>query len=135
MLNKTVAVLALAGFMLTPSGSTFASAEAEKTGATNITSPEGANIKILSPADGAHLKAGEQYLMPYEITVGKGGDHFHVWVDGKSGPSIYETKGAYTLPKLASGQHIITVKIVASDHIPTGPMRSIKVIVDPDSKG
>jgi hypothetical protein len=88
-----------------------------------------ASIKILSPADQSVLDAGESYPLSYEVTPGTGGDHFHVWVDDKRGPGIHDTKGTYSLPKMKPGEHVITIKIVDKDHVPTGPEKSISVTV------
>lgn len=88
---------------------------------------EPASIKILSPADHAEIDAGEEYPLSYEVIPGKGGDHFHVWVDDKRGPGIHQIKGVYTLPKLSPGQHVLTIKVVDKDHVPTGPQKSITV--------
>lgn len=134
MLIKTIVALALIGFVLTPPVSTFAAAQDAKAELASIAAVEGASIKILSPADGAHLKAGVEYPITYEVKTGKGGDHFHVYVDEKSGPSTYEAKGVDTIPGLTPGEHIISIRIVGKDHVPIGPKKSIRVIVDPDYK-
>ena len=90
--------------------------------------PGGAGIKILTPADGAQLDAGESYPLHYEIALGPGDDHFHVWVDGDRSPGIHDLKGSYRLPKLSPGPHTITLKLVDKGHVPTGPQKSIQVI-------
>jgi len=105
-----------------------------KAEAASIAAVPGASINILSPADGAHLDADEEYPLTYEVTPGKGGDHFHVWVDEKRGPGIHDNKGKYTLPKLTPGEHNIYIKIVDKDHVPTGPKMSIRVFADADEK-
>jgi hypothetical protein len=89
----------------------------------------GADIKILSPSDGAQLDAGEAYPLQYEVALGPGDDHFHVWVDGDRSPGIHDLKGTYSLPKLTSGDHVITIKLVDKGHVPTGPQKSIKIHV------
>jgi hypothetical protein len=88
-----------------------------------------ASIRILSPADHAQLDAGEAYPLEYEVVPGPGGDHFHVWVDSERGPGVHSAKGTYTLPKMAAGEHVITIKVVDKGHVPTGPQKSIKVLV------
>jgi hypothetical protein len=88
---------------------------------------KGASIKILSPSNKAQIDAGEEYALKYEVTPGAGGDHFHVWVDDTRGPGIHDTKGTYMLPKMAPGNHTITIKVVDKGHIPTGPQQSITV--------
>jgi ABC-type transport system substrate-binding protein len=96
----------------------------------SVAAVPGASITILAPADGAHLKAGEENTLSYEVTPGEGGDHFHVWVDDKRGPGVHDNKGTYTLPKMAPGEHLIYIAIVTKDHMVTGPKRSIRVTVD-----
>ena len=86
-----------------------------------------ASITILSPKDGAVLDADESYSLEYEVVPGPGGDHFHVWVDGERGPGVHVLKGKYDLPKLTSGEHTITIKVVDKGHVPTGPEKTIKV--------
>jgi hypothetical protein len=88
-----------------------------------------ASLKILSPANEAQLDAGEPYPLQYEIALGPGDDHFHVWVDGERSPGIHDLKGIYTLPKLTPGDHVITLKMVDKGHQPTGPQTSIQVHV------
>lgn len=118
-------------FGLVLSTTAFADRAAEdKAEAASIAAVPGASIKMLSPADGAHLDADEEYPLAYEVTTGKGGDHFHVWVDGKRSPGIHDTKGTYTLPNLTPGEHIISIRIVTKDHVATGPEKSIRVIAD-----
>jgi hypothetical protein len=84
-----------------------------------------ASIKIASPADKSQIDAGEEYPLKYEVTLGAGDDHFHVWVDDTRGPGIHDAKGTYTLPKMSAGTHVITIKFVDKGHIPTGPQKSI----------
>lgn len=128
-----VVLAAIFGLVLSPA--TFADRAADdKAEAASIASVPGASIKILAPTDGAHLDAGEEYPLNYEVTPGKGGDHFHVWVDGKKGPGIHSTSGKYTLPKLTPGEHIINIRVVDKDHVATGPEKSIRVIADTDDK-
>jgi len=92
-----------------------------------IAASPAANIKILAPADGAQVDAGESYSLKYEVALGQGDDHFHVWVDGDRSPGIHDLKGTYALPKLSPGDHVITIKLVDKGHVPTGPEKTIKV--------
>jgi hypothetical protein len=91
--------------------------------------PSGASIQILKPADQAQLDAGESYPLDYQITLGPGDDHFHVWVDAERSPGIHDLKGTYMLPKMTPGMHVITLKLVDKGHVPTGPQKSIQVKV------
>jgi hypothetical protein len=88
-----------------------------------------ASIQILKPADQAQLDAGEAYPLEYQVTLGPGDDHFHVWVDGDRSPGIHDLKGTYMLPKMTPGVHVITLKLVDKGHVPTGPQKSIQVKV------
>jgi hypothetical protein len=91
--------------------------------------PGKASIQILKPADQAQLGAGESYPLDYQITLGPGDDHFHVWVDAERSPGIHDLKGTYMLPKMTPGVHVITLKLVDKNHVPTGPQKSIQVDV------
>lgn len=88
-----------------------------------------ASVKILSPKDHEQLEADETYQLEYEVDPGPGGDHFHVWVDADRGPGIHDRRGKYTLPKMAPGEHVLTIKVVDKGHVPTGPQQSIRVVV------
>ncbi len=88
-----------------------------------------ASIQILKPADQAQLDADESYPLDYQITLGPGDDHFHVWVDNDRSPGIHDLKGTYMLPKMTPGTHVITLKLVDKGHVPTGPQKSIQVKV------
>jgi hypothetical protein len=91
--------------------------------------PGAASIQILKPADNARLDAGESYSLDYQITLGPGDDHFHVWVDAERSPGIHDLKGTYRLPRMSPGPHVITLKLVDKNHVPTGPQKSIQVDV------
>lgn len=128
-ISRHVMLAAIFGLALSPAA--FADRAADLAAEeASVAAVPGASIKILSPADGAHLGAGEEYPLTYEVTPGKGGDHFHVWVDDKRGPGVHDNKGTYTLPKMTPGDHLIYIAIVTKDHVVTGPKRSIRVTVD-----
>ncbi len=92
--------------------------------------PKGAaSIQILKPADHADLDSDEAYPLDYQVAMGPGDDHFHVWVDADRSPGIHDLKGTYMLPKMTPGQHVITLKLVDKGHNPTGPQKSITVNV------
>ncbi len=86
-----------------------------------------ASIKIVSPVENALVSADEEYALSYEVRWGAEGNHFHVWVDGQRGPGIYTSKGSYVLPRLNPGEHVISLKLVDTDHRPTGVEKTIKV--------
>lgn len=87
-------------------------------------------IEISSPQEGAKLDAMEQTKLIYNITPGSGGDHIHVYVDGKETALLRQLKGSHTLESLAPGNHEICIKIVNKNHTPIGVDRCIKVAVE-----
>lgn len=84
-------------------------------------------INIVSPKDGADVYLASENKMEYDVALGAGDDHFHVWIDGEKGPAQRALKGSYVLPKMAPGPHAIIVKIVDKAHVPTGPEKTIFV--------
>lgn len=88
------------------------------------------SVMIMSPKDGATLSAMGDNKLDYEIKLGAGDDHFHVWIDGERGGPVRDLKGNYMLPKMAPGKHAIIVKIVDKAHVPTGPEKSVFVKVE-----
>lgn len=89
-----------------------------------------AKIDILSPADGARIDAKVQSKLVYEVTLGGGGDHAHLYVDGKETGLLRQTKGSYTLDPMARGVHEICAKMVNKNHTPIGVERCIKVTAE-----
>jgi hypothetical protein len=87
-------------------------------------------IEIISPSDGAKLDAMEQSKIEYDVTLGRGADHIHVYVDGKESALLRQMKGSYTMETLAPGYHEICIKLVNKNHTPIGVERCIKVEVD-----
>jgi hypothetical protein len=104
-------------------------APAAAAAAEGYASPASSAIQIVTPADHAQLDAGESYPLEYQVTLGPGDDHFHVWVDGEKSPGVHDLKGTYRLPKMTAGEHVITLKLVDKGHVPTGPQTSIHVTV------
>jgi len=97
--------------------------------ANDAADAKGASIQILKPADHADLDSDESYPLDYQVVLGSGSDHFHVWVDADRSPGIHDLKGTYMLPKMTPGKHVITLKLVDKGHVPTGPQKSITVNV------
>ena len=88
------------------------------------------SITIESPKDGAKLDAMNQNKLVYAVVPGPGGDHVHVYVDGKEVGILRQLKGSYTLETLAAGPHDICIKVVNKAHTPTGVQHCVKVQVD-----
>jgi len=86
-------------------------------------------IEISSPVDGAKLDAMEQNKLAYNITLGDGADHIHVYVDGEEAALLRQMKGSYTMENMSPGNHEVCIKIVNKNHTPIGVERCIKVTV------
>lgn len=97
---------------------------------TSLASAAEAKIDIISPADGSRLDAKAQSKLAYEVTLGGGGDHVHLYVDGKQTALLRQTKGSYTLDPLMPGMHEICARMVNKNHTPTGVERCIKVTAE-----
>jgi hypothetical protein len=84
-------------------------------------------IEISSPVDGAKLDAMAQNKLVYNVTLGPGGDHLHVYVDGAEAALLREMKGSFTMETLAPGNHELCLKIVNKNHTPIGVEKCVKV--------
>lgn len=89
-----------------------------------------AKIDLISPADGSRLDAKAPIKLSYEVTLGGGGDHVHLYVDGKEVTLLRQTKGSHMLDPLAPGMHEICAKMVNKNHTPIGVERCIKVTAE-----
>lgn len=89
-----------------------------------------AKIDISSPADGSRVKAGMQSNLAYEVALGGGADHAHLYVDGKMAGLLRQKKGSHTLDPLTPGMHEICARLVDKNHTPTGAERCIKVTAE-----
>lgn len=88
------------------------------------------SVSIESPADGATVDAMAQTRLVYEVVPGPGGDHVHVYVDGKEVGILRSLKGEYTLETLQPGPREVCIKVVNKAHVPIGLQRCIQVTVD-----
>lgn len=88
------------------------------------------SVTIESPKDGAKLDAMSQNKLVYAVVPGPGGDHVHVYVDGKEAGILRQLKGSYTLETLAAGKHDICIKVVNKAHTPIGLQRCVAVSVE-----
>lgn len=89
-----------------------------------------AKIDVIHPADGSRLEANAESRLDYEVTLGGGGDHAHLYVDGKETGLLRQKKGSYTLEPMARGNHEICAKMVNKNHTPIGVERCIKVTAE-----
>lgn len=107
-----------------------ASASTSAVAADMAMSMSAGSVMITSPKDGTTLSAMGENKMDYEVKLGAGDDHFHVWIDGERGGPIRDLKGTTMLPKMTPGKHAIIVKVVDKAHVPTGPEKSVFVKVE-----
>jgi hypothetical protein len=87
----------------------------------------GGKVTILSPANGATVKASENVKLTYEADVGPEGDHLHLNVDGKRVDVIHQLKGSTDL-WLYEGKHHVCMAVNTKAHVPTGTEACIDVI-------
>jgi putative copper export protein len=76
-------------------------------------SPEGASVKILSPATG-QVFAGDKVPLRIDLTKGSHGHHVHAYIDGEL-MGMFQSK-AGTLNGLTPGRHLLELRVVAEDH-------------------
>lgn len=86
-----------------------------------------ANVKISSPADGSHIKIGEPVNVVYDITPNPGGDHSHIYVNGKEAGILRKLKNTFSLDPLPAGTHDLCIKVVNKGHASIGQETCIKV--------
>ena len=87
-----------------------------------------ANVKISSPADGSNIKAGAPLDVVYEIIPSAGGgDHSHIYVNGKEAGILRKLKSTFALDPLPLGTHTLCIKVVNKGHASTGQETCLKV--------
>lgn len=85
------------------------------------------NVKFISPADGAIVKTGEPVVVSYELIPNPGGDHSHIYVNGKEAGVLRKKIGTYTLDPLPAGSHELCLKVVNKGHASINQGTCIKV--------
>lgn len=86
-----------------------------------------ANVKISSPADGSNVKVGEPVNVVYDITPNAGGDHSHIYVNGKEAGILRKLKSTFALEPLPAGSHTLCIKVVNKGHASIGQETCLKV--------
>ncbi len=86
-----------------------------------------ANVKISSPTDGSKIKAGAPLNVVYEIIPNAGGDHSHIYVNGKEAGILRKLKSTFTLDPLPPGTHALCIKVVNKGHASIGQDTCLKV--------
>jgi putative copper export protein len=90
-----------------------ASAASSAAPAAKLDPPEGARVKILSPAP-EQVFAGDKVPLKFALTKGKRGQHVHAYVDGEL-MGMFESRQG-TLNGIVPGRHILELRVVAEDH-------------------
>ncbi|MFZ5594802.1 MAG: Ig-like domain-containing protein [Pseudomonadota bacterium] len=85
------------------------------------------NLKIISPADGSTVRVSEPVNVVYDITPNAGGDHSHIYVDGKETGVLRKLKSSFSLDPLPTGTHTLCLKVVNKGHASIGQESCIKV--------
>jgi len=80
----------------------------------------GGSIDIMSPADGATVKANEPLEMKYKVNKSPNGNHIHISVDNGKPDLVHQMEGIYKFGPLSPGEHTVTIIEVTSSHSPTG---------------
>ena len=87
----------------------------------------GGSIDIMSPADGATVKANEPLEMKYKVNKSPNGNHVHISVDGGKPDVVRQMEGTYKFGPLSPGEHTVTITEATSGHAPTGVEAMIHV--------
>lgn len=87
-------------------------------------------IDITSPADGAKLNIKAENKVDYSITLGGDGDHAHIYVDDRRIGMLRKMQGSYSIDYLDPGKREICIKVVSSNHTPTGVARCLTITAE-----
>lgn len=90
----------------------------------------GAEVKLVSPTDGAVVAAGADIPITIETVnfpIGENGNHWHIYLDGT--PIMVMGGNTFVLQNLSSGQHTIEVFLSLGTHenLETGDSHTITV--------
>ncbi|MBP6469269.1 MAG: hypothetical protein KBE23_11650 [Chloroflexi bacterium] len=105
--------------------------DAEHDEAADVFVPNnGAEVKLVSPADGAVVAAGADIPITIETVnfpIGENGNHWHIYLDGT--PIMVMGGNTFVLQNLSSGQHTIEVFLSLGTHenLEEGDTRTITV--------
>ena len=90
-----------------------------------------ASVAISSPPDGAKISPKGDVNVDYEVSLGKKGDHTHLYLDSNEAVTLRGLKGTHALGTLSPGQHEICIKVVNKAHTPIGAQKCINVSIQP----
>jgi hypothetical protein len=84
---------------------------------------------ILSPPDGAKLKAEQVYAIEYEVKPEAKAEHVHLYIDGDETAIGHKLRGDFSFGPLRSGDHRICISPVNKAHTRTAAQSCITVTV------
>lgn len=87
-------------------------------------------VKIIFPADGIKLDAKVLDRVDYDVVPGPGGDHLHLYVDGKEAGILRKLSGSHPLEPMNPAAHTLCIKVVNKAHVPIGVEQCNKVTVE-----
>ena len=93
----------------------------------------GASISLISPADGATFKSGEEVMVEVaveNITVGESGNHWHIYVDDQSWGMIMGRNMDEVLRGLEPGVHEIAVYLSIETHEELEDGDSVRITIE-----
>ena len=76
---------------------------------------EAVKVNIISPADGATIKAMARNKLKYEV-IGDEGHHARLYINGKESVLLRERVGTKRVAKLPAGTHELCVKALDKSH-------------------
>jgi hypothetical protein len=92
--------------------------------------PGASAISITAPADGDRVSSKAEIQVDYDITIGGDGDHAHLYADDRRLAMLRKMRGSYVIFPQDPGVHEICIKVVNSNHMPTGVTKCVKVEVE-----
>jgi hypothetical protein len=84
---------------------------------------------ILSPADGAQLKAEQASTLEYEVKPEANSEHVHLYIDGSEAAIGHKLKGGLPFGPLTPGDHKVCISPVNKAHTRTAAQACITVKV------
>lgn len=87
-----------------------------------------AKIIISSPRECEQVKADQPVNVVYAITPNPGGDHSHIYVNGKEAGILRKLKSTFPLDPLPPGTHTLCIKVVNKGHASIGQESCVRVI-------
>jgi hypothetical protein len=97
--------------------------------AARVGAEDGNLAIILSPADGAKLKAEQVFTLEYEVKPEAKAEHVHLYIDGDEAAIGHKLKAGLPFGPLTPGDHKICISPVNKAHTRTTAQSCITVKV------